>query len=444
MSERSNHDTEQTPLLQNGSHERRKPVMVEFEKNDRQNPRDWPMRDKAIQVFQIFILALICPMSSSIFAPAIDQIAETFGSSKQMVLLGQTCFMIGLGIAPLFLAPMSETFGRRPLFVTCLAIFSLVQIPTALSQNTAMFAVFRIFSGLAGSVGVANGGGSIFDMFETHERAVVLGIYLTGPLLGPTIGPLMGGLIVSTLHWRWIFWILFIISTTVTVVIYFFLPETNATVILQQRKKQLARKHPDADYEVEGVSDLSILSKVGQNSTRAVRILLTQPIVAILSLYQALIFSSLYSLYAQYETIWSSPPYDFNKTQVGLAYLGPAVGFIIMAIISVGFIDRIYNYLARRNKDDGFPEYRLPLANVGALFLPISLFWFGWTVDYGCQWLVPMASTAFFGASQVSVFNPIQTYYIEAYGSMAASALAAGAFLRSIVGGVVPLLVSQM
>ena len=193
-----------------------------------------------------------------------------------------------------------------------------------------------------------------------------------------------------------------------------------------------------------GVSDLSILQKVKQNSTRAVRILLTQPIVAIMSLYQAIIFSSLYSLYAQYETIWSNPPYNFDKTQVGLAYLGPATGFLIMAIISIVFIDKIYNYLARRNDDDGLPEYRLPLANVGALFLPISLFWFGWTVEYGKQWPIPIVATAFFGASQVSVFNPVQTYYIEAYGTMAASALAAGAFLRSIVGGVVPLLVSQM
>ena len=108
------------------------------------------------------------------------------------------------------------------------------------------------------------------------------------------------------------------------------------------------------------------------------------------------------------------------------------------------YIDSIYNYFSRKNNDDGQPEYRLPLANIGAGLLPISLFWFGWTTDYGKPWPIPLLATVFFGASQVSVFNPVQTYYIDAYGSSAASALAAGAFLRSIIGGIVPLFVSDL
>lgn len=163
-----------------------------------------------------------------------------------------------------------------------------------------------------------------------------------------------------------------------------------------------------------------------------------------MSLYQALIFSSLYSLYAQYSTLWSAPPYNFSKTQIGLAFLGPITGFLITAAISVAFIDKVYAYFARKNHDDGRPEYRLPLANIGAVLLPISLFWFGWAVEMGLPWQVPILATVFFGASQVSVFNPVQTYYIDAYGSNAASALAAGAFLRSILGGASPLFVGKL
>ncbi len=152
----------------------------------------------------------------------------------------------------------------------------------------------------------------------------------------------------------------------------------------------------------------------------------------------------MYTLFAQYSQIWSSPPYNFNKVQLGLTYLGPVAGFVVASVFVVLYIDPIYNYLARRNDNDGEPEYRLAFANIGAVLLPISLFMFGWTVDIGSAWPIPLIATVLFGASQVSIFNPIQTYYIDAYAENAASALAAGAFLRSMAGGIIPLFVNQM
>jgi len=184
MSSKSRHGgTERTPLLEDGHRDSSATIQVRFDKDgDDDNPREWSSRRKTTQVVQIFFLALVCPMAASVFAPAIDQMSESFQTSKQIVLLGQSCFMFGLGTGPLFLAPMSETFGRRPLFVLNLAVFTLLQIPTALAPNVATFIASRTLSGFVGSVGVANGGGSIFDMFETHQRAMVLGVYLIAPL----------------------------------------------------------------------------------------------------------------------------------------------------------------------------------------------------------------------------------------------------------------------
>lgn len=152
----------------------------------------------------------------------------------------------------------------------------------------------------------------------------------------------------------------------------------------------------------------------------------------------------MYSLYAEYTSIWSEAPYNFTMPQVGLAYLGPAIGFVVTAILVVFAIDKLYVWLSKRNGNDGKPEYRLPMANIGALALPISLFWFGWTVEYGFTWPIPLAATLLFGASQISIFNTVQNYYIDSFESSAASALAAGAFLRSMSGGIIPLFVPGM
>lgn len=181
-----------------------------------------------------------------------------------------------------------------------------------------------------------------------------------------------------------------------------------------------------------------------QNCGRALRILVTQPIVSTLSAYQALVFTCMYSLYAEYATIWSQPPYNFDSTKVGLAYLGPALGFILLGIVIVVYVDSTYNYLAKRNGNDGLPEYRLPFANIGAVFLPVSLFWFGWAVEFKMHWTVPLVASVLFGASQVALFNPVQMYYIDSFAQNAASAVAAGAFLRSVVGGVIPLFAADL
>jgi MFS family permease len=102
----------------------------------------------------------------------------------------------------------------------------------------------------------------VSDLFETNERATVLGFYLLGPLLGPSLGPFLGGLINSQLSWRWIFWVVFIVSTVLTTNCYFFLLESRAPIILEKRKRRLAKKNTDTRYKVEGASDEPVGKKI--------------------------------------------------------------------------------------------------------------------------------------------------------------------------------------
>ncbi|KXS94027.1 hypothetical protein AC578_1699 [Pseudocercospora eumusae] len=439
---------ETQPLLQQNHSPRQQDDQeqkVEFGEKDAEDPQQWTTFWKYAVVAQVSAIAFFLPMASSIYAPASDIIAAEFGTSSMVLLLHQTGYVCMLGIGPLFHAPMSETFGRRIVYLINLCVFTLLQIPVALSPNVESFILLRTLSGFFGSVGVGNGGGSISDMLGLHERAKALGFYMIFPLLAPTIGPFISGLMVDRVDWRWLSWLNMLLAAFTTILCYFFLYETRAVTILQQRQKRLERKHPETKFFVEGASHDSFVSKVGKNSTRAVKILFTQPIVLIMSIYQALVFSTMYSLYAKYSTIWEEPPYEFTKTQVGLAYLAPAVGFIVTGFLVVLLVDRLYNYITRLNDDEeGRPEYRLPLATLGSVSLPISLFWFGWTIEKDFSWPIPLIAMVLFGVAQVSIFNPVQTYYIDAYTSNAASAVAAGAFLRSIVGGIVPLFVGPM
>lgn len=172
---------------------------------------------------------------------------------------------------------------------------------------------------------------------------------------------------------------------------------------------------------------------------RPILILFTQPIVFIMAIYQAVIFGTNYSLYTNFQAIYGNL-YGFSPTQVGLVFLAPGAGFILALWLVVPKIDTVYNILTSRNHDEPKPEFRLPLANIGCVLLPISLFWLAWTVEYRIYWFVPVLSTTFFAFGQLIIFNSVQNYYIDSFVRYAASAIAAGSLFRSIVGGFVPLI----
>lgn len=257
----------------------------------------------------------------------------------------------------------------------------------------------RTLSGFFGSVGIANGGGSLSDMFEPGQRAGVYGWYLLGPLMGPTLGPLIGGLIVQRLNWRWIFWVLTIFCSIVTLSAFFFLKETYAPVLLAQRKAQIETEEgTSGKYRFEGEDYRPLRTKLRYSLFRPLRILL-QPIVLTMSTYQAILFATTYSIYTNMQPIYQGE-YGFNTEQVGLLYLGPGLGFLSAVWFLVPRIDTVYNKLSARNDGKGKPEYRLPSANIGSVFVPISLFWFAWTVEYHAAWYVSIIATFFY----VSIF----------------------------------------
>lgn len=164
------------------------PQKVTFSEEDDDNPKRWSRKKKLTNVFIIAFMAILSPLASSMYSPGIAQIAEEFDVSMDAVIATTTGYVIFMGIGPLILAPLSETFGRRKIYISCFAVFTLLQIPTALAPNIATLIALRTVAGFFGAVGVANGGGTISDMYGPTERASIFGWYLLGPLLGPTIG----------------------------------------------------------------------------------------------------------------------------------------------------------------------------------------------------------------------------------------------------------------
>jgi multidrug resistance protein len=386
---------------------------LSFAEDDPENPRAWSYRTKMINVFLIANMAILAPLASSMFAPGINEIAEGLHTSVESVIACTTAHVVCQGIGPLILAPLCETFGRRKLYLVCFGVFALLQIPSALAPNIGTLIAMRTLSGFFGSVGVSNGGGTLSDMFVPSERAGVFGWYLIGPLLGPCIGPALGGIIVQRLGWRWVFWVLALITTAVTLLAYFFLHESYAPVLLFRRKRRLEAESsdPDIEYSIKGHDTSPLKDKLLHSLSRPFRILFT-PIVLVMSTYQAVCFATAYSIFTNLQRIYGGE-YGFTNEQVGFTSFGPGLGFLTAVWFIVPRIDTVFNKLTARNNGVSKPEYRLPLANIGGVLLPVGLFWFAWTVETHRPWYVTLLATYFFGVGQVSILNCTTNYYID-------------------------------
>lgn len=222
---------------------------------------------------------------------------------------------------------------------------------------------------------------------------------------------------------------------------YFFLCETYAPLILQRKKVECESQTSEWDgtkYSYEGEDAQPLKQKIANSLKRPPKIF-AQPIVGVMAVYQALIFGTTYSIYKNMQPIYEDG-YGFDTEKVGLLYLGPGSGFLFAVWFLVPLIDTIYKSLTASQHGKARPEFRLPLANIGALFIPMSLFWFAWTVDSHAHWFASIAATFFYGIRQVMVLNCTQNYFINSFEKYAASSIAAGTVFRSVVGGVVPIL----
>lgn len=165
--------------------------------------------------------------------------------------------------------------------------------------------------------------------------------------------------------------------------------------------------------------------------------LLFSPIVSLLALYIAIIYGYLYLLFTTISGVFEQH-YGFSPGSVGLAYLGIGVGSVAGLVFQSICSDRLFQSLTSKH-GAAKPEYRLPPLFVTCWTIPISLFWYGWTVDQKVQWMAPIVGTSLLGFGMLSAFTTVSTYLVDAYTAYASSAVAATTVLRSLGGAFLPL-----
>ncbi|KAI8629805.1 MFS general substrate transporter [Xylariaceae sp. FL1651] len=417
--------------------------------DDPENPYNWSTTIKAINCGCVSFQTFLSPLASSIFAPGVPQVlAEFHSSSLEIATFVVSVYLLGFAAGPIILAPLSEIYGRVPIYHACNVGFVAFSAACALAPSLNTLIAFRFLAGLFGVAPITNGGGTIADMIPQKHRGSVLAVFSLGPLFGPIVGPIAGGFLSNAKGWRWNFWLLTIAIGFITIVMLVSMRESYAPIILQRKVNRLRKETGNNLLRSKLDIGLSPSDYFKRGAVRPVKMFVRSPIVAIMALYTALTYGYLYLQFTTMTEVFQEA-YGFSTALVGLSFLGLGVGSFIGIAIYSATSDR---YLKRKSEEadrkaealgtekKGMkPEYRLPLLPVGSIFIPAGLFLYGWSAQYKVHWIVPIIGTGFGGIGNILVFLCIQTYLVDAYTIYAASALASNTIIRSVAGAVLPL-----
>lgn len=108
----------------------------------------------------------------------------------------------------LFLAPLSEVYGRSPVYHASNVLFVIWTLACSFAPNIGALLVFRFFEGVAGVCALTIGSGTIANLIPAESRGAFMSVYSLGPLLGPVIGPIAGAFLSEKEGWRWVFRVL--------------------------------------------------------------------------------------------------------------------------------------------------------------------------------------------------------------------------------------------
>ncbi|OCK73524.1 MFS general substrate transporter, partial [Lepidopterella palustris CBS 459.81] len=411
----SSDDKRVTSDVENGCDEY---YLIDWMDSDPKKPMNWSNAKKAFVTAQLCILTTTIYLSAAIYTAGIQGVQQQFQVSEVAALLGLTLFVAGYGLGPMVWAPLSEMpfFGRNPVYIGTLIAFVGMQPAVVYAKNFGTLLAFRFLTGLFGSPVLATGGASIVDMYTPSKRAYAISIWGVAAILGPVMGPLVGGFAVENKGWTWTIWEITWLSGACLVMLIFFLPETSTSHLIFARTGRLRKvllHNTDAsaantklkcepEIEAEHTTPREILLML---FVRPFTLSFFEPIVLSLNLYISLLYALIYLWFESFPIVFLGT-YRFNEGQLGLAFIGILVGSLVAI---APFWWHLHRYVESRFNANGEikPEHRLPPACLGGFFIPVSLFWFGWTARASVHWIVPIVGTLFFTPGAFLLFNSV-------------------------------------
>jgi MFS transporter, DHA1 family, multidrug resistance protein len=365
------------------------------------------------------VLAYTCLCStftSSIFSASTETVSLVFGVSVEVAILSTSLFVLGYAFGPLIWGPFSELQGRKLPITIAIFGFTLFNFAVASADNLQTIMICRFFTGFFGSGPLAIVAAVFADMFDNTQRGTAIVIFASMVFMGPMLGPFIGGFVqASYLGWRWNVYFPGIMGCAALFLIIFVVKESYPPKILVSKASELRRRTKNWGIHAKQEEvEVDLNELITKNFSRPLRLLVTEPVIFLVTLYMSFIYGLLYCFLTAYPLVFAGV-HHIKPGVSGLPFFGMVLGIFIVAAYII-WDSKAYNKKLAANGGIPVPEWRLPPVIIGGVVFSAGLFWFGWTgFTDSIPWIVPTLSGLFTGFGLLAIFICLFNYIIDSY-----------------------------
>lgn len=172
------------------------------------------------------VLGMLGPFSIDTYIPAFSGIAQAIGATPVQMQQTLSAYLFGFAFMNLFHGALADSFGRRPVVLWGIAVFTLASAGCALSQTIGQLVFFRGLQGLSTGAGIVVSRAVIRDMFPPAQAQKVMSQVTIYFGVAPAVAPIIGGWLFVNAGWHAIFWFLTAVGVVLWVSNFRLLPET--------------------------------------------------------------------------------------------------------------------------------------------------------------------------------------------------------------------------
>ncbi|KAH8891097.1 major facilitator superfamily transporter [Thozetella sp. PMI_491] len=367
----------------------------------------WSDRDRQLLVCLLGYLCLASSLTASIYFPLLELLAEQYGVSIQAINFTITLFMIFQGFAPSFWSPLSDSWGRRPVYLATFMVYTLASLGLSLvERNYAALLVLRALQSVGGSSGLSLAYSVVADVSVHADRGRFLAPMLTASNVGPCIGPIIGGgAAMATGDPRWCFRTLLIFGGSAVLLVGWIMPETNRTIV------------GNGIVPAKGIwrTWWSIISQ-GRKQRDALASTTTTPVFAV--------------------------EYGFEELPVGACFLPGGVGIIAGGFIAGRLMDWNYRVVAAKERlaidrihGDDMDRFPIEKARSRGFILILLLsagvvIGYGWVIEFHVHPAIVLLFQAYLGCKCTIVLQTFSALIVDIFQEATGTAAAANNITR--------------